>query len=358
MGSRKGRVRTRGSATVELAVVLPALVALVLGSLFLTDLLIARLELRQRLRFAAWEMTFFSLSDFVGADHAAAFERARAAAHEEVRRQFGDGSGEGFVLAIEEEPVGLAERALPSGGEGEETFGDVPAVYAEGGAGLGALLDRWRLNPKGRVRVEGALRVTSPWLSAELFGTAWATRALRDRLTLVADGWWLSDGGAVRLDRRGAPRAETETVGQGLAEQVGRMKRTGLTSSISGGVALGVLLQKIPLQLRPPNPEGTFVVSHPYGLLRAGEPDTGCSPGHPARSGLNDLSVSSRIDDPPMRCFDTAPFRDRASYADSLYVQLHTARGPHFLGCRSAQAEDASGMASRTPGQNARCASP
>jgi hypothetical protein len=88
-----------------------------------------------------------------------------------------------------------------------------------------------------------------------------------------------------------------------------------------------------------PDPFGTFVVAHNYGLTQ-NDRDCDGNPGHPAPDGLNNLDRSSTIDYRRHKCFDTAPFRDRASYQKSQYIGMFQARGAFFMGCKNAQADD------------------
>src|SRR5215471_6746543 len=72
-------INPRGSALLEFALVAPILIALILYSLFFSELVRAKLKLHEVARYAAWEMGSHPLSDYGTARPVAAFERTRSA---------------------------------------------------------------------------------------------------------------------------------------------------------------------------------------------------------------------------------------------------------------------------------------
>src|SRR5215471_2451219 len=72
-------INPRGSALLEFALVAPILIALILYSLFFSELLRAKLKLQEVARYAAWAMDSHPLSDYGTARPGAAFERAKTA---------------------------------------------------------------------------------------------------------------------------------------------------------------------------------------------------------------------------------------------------------------------------------------
>jgi len=69
----------RGTATVELAILLPVFVALILFSLFFLELVRTRLRLLEVGRYAAWNLSAYPITDFQTGRHQEAFSRAAAA---------------------------------------------------------------------------------------------------------------------------------------------------------------------------------------------------------------------------------------------------------------------------------------
>jgi hypothetical protein len=62
------------------------------------------------------------------------------------------------------------------------------------------------------------------------------------------------------------------------------------------------------------------------------------------------VSQAGLLDGPRPQCFDTAPFRDTQQYASSRYLRLFQARGPWFMGCHRAGADDPSSLRRRDEG--------
>ena len=57
-------INSYGSATLEIALVAPILLALIFYSLVFTELVRARFKLQEGARYAAWELTSHPLSDY------------------------------------------------------------------------------------------------------------------------------------------------------------------------------------------------------------------------------------------------------------------------------------------------------
>jgi hypothetical protein len=314
---------SRGAAVVELCLLLPLAVALLFASRVFTDLTLARLEVQEAARFAAWEMTRRSLDDFQDGNHLGFFERASSAAVREAHEQFG---GRGVASKISLTVTGDPALPGPLGG--------------------------WDFNLGGKVAAQASTEFGHPLLFKnrteggprfELIERAGF--ALRERHVLLASDWHLPDGedAVMRNGRAGMHPDEDRT--HLLYSQVARMTFLGAPERVPAVQGLSTFLQT--LNGRAPDPMGTFVVSHNYGALSAttgGSRSCTNMPSYPrrARSGLNDLRVASRVDAARPGCFDTAPFRDQASHARSLYVQMFQARGAFHQGCRMAQANDPS----------------
>jgi hypothetical protein len=347
----------RGAATVELALVVPLLVSLLMFSVFLSEVIRARLKLQEASRYVAWEMTSYPLSDYATADHDRAFDLAMKATVKEAAERYADLDSiepEGrFGTMLRASPVqvslrnqGVAgvdlSRVLPdsAGAKG-------PEAAAAMGKTLGELLGHFRFNTRGQVEVETTSTLSSyvlprRYLQKEQHGffdvDNWGGRDLSDlrvkeRYTLIANGWHLPDGGDALMKPQ---RAGVHDDGSrhGLHLQVDRMKFLGVGSYLDqveldrlGAVARFLL----------PDFQGPFVVSHNYV---PGERGRGCNKSkHGAPMGLNNVNAYPGLDDPAQRCFDTAPFRDTQVYDQSLYRKMFMARGSNFMGCKHAQAD-------------------
>ena len=356
-------VDARGSAILEFALVAPILIALILYSLFFSELVRARLKLQEAARYAAWEMGSHPLSDYGTARPSAAFERAKTATVRDAETRYasldslepshGDflGRFEDVRVQISQSEVSWTDlSALAIRGA---TGGLLPAaIFRPLAAGTAPVLRDWGFNTQGRLRVEVGAAVRNRLLPARLldqpgaglfhvdfFGGRDLSRlAIHSRLSLIGDGWALPDGAdAVIKDFRAGQHRDGADV-SGLYRQVRRMGFLG----IRGALEVAALRSLGPLRFVLPSPLGTYVVSHNYGPDPPGEQRRACNtPAYPqsARGGLNNLAKSSVVDGDHLKCFDTAPFRDQAGYHDSLYLQLFLSRGPWFMGCKRAQAE-------------------
>ncbi|MFY0521805.1 TadE/TadG family type IV pilus assembly protein [Archangium gephyra] len=347
----------RGAATVELALVVPLLVSLLMFSVFLSEVIRARLKLQEASRYVAWEMTSYPLSDYATANHDRAFDLAMKATVKEAAERYADLDSiepEGrFGTMLRASPVQVSlrnqdvagvdlSRVLPdsAGAKG-------PEAAAARGKTLGELLGHFRFNTRGQVEVETTSTLASyvlprRYLQKEQHGffdvDNWGGRDLSDlrvkeRYTLIANGWHLPDGGDALMKPK---RAGVHDDGSrhGLHLQVDRMKFLGVGSYLDqveldrlGAVARFLL----------PDFQGPFVVSHNYV---PGERGRGCNKSkHGAPMGLNNVNAYPGLDDPAQRCFDTAPFRDTQVYDQSLYRKMFMARGSNFMGCKNAQAD-------------------
>jgi hypothetical protein len=347
----------RGAATVELALVVPLLVSLLMFSVFLSDVIRARLKLQEASRYVAWEMSSYPLSDYATADHDKAFDAARAATVKEASERYKDLDSiepqgrfgtllraSPVQVRIQNQPVaGIDLSRVFPGGAG----GTGPETAAAVGKPLGFFLERFHFNTRGQVEVEVSSTLASHmlprrYLQKEQHGffdvDNWGGRDLshlpvRSRYTLIANGWHLSDGEDA-LMKSGRAGVHEDGSPHGLSVQVGRMKFLGV----------GNYLDRVGLdRLAPvarflvPDFLGTFVVSHNYV---PGESARGCNKTrHGAPMGLNNLATYPGLDDTAQRCFDTAPFRDTQEYDHSLYRKMFMARGGYFMGCKNAQAD-------------------
>jgi hypothetical protein len=339
--------------------IIPLLGVLLFFGLHFTELIHAKLKLQEVTRYAAFEMTSHPLTNYSSGDHDRAFARAAQKTREDVLARY--------------QALDSAERASAiAGGRGFENFGvrlenrtvnlsgdSLPNSEGEGGGWLGPVLDRLSgtvsaaterlgFNSRGAVEAEASvtfrgrlLPLGYTYLLQARGGPDLDRFALTSRYTLIASGWHLPDGrdAIVGRHRAGVYRGdERPTV---LYQQVSRMTFLGAKERFRQLPGLSTALRA--LRGVAPDPTGTFVVSHNYGLVVPAD-QRGCRylQGYPpaARSGLNNLRAASEVDFDRPTCFDTAPFRDHAEYESSLYVRIFEARGRWFLGCKNAAADN------------------
>jgi hypothetical protein len=370
----------RGSATVEFALIVPVLVIILLFSMYLTELVRAKLKLQEFSRYTVWELTSYTLSDFAKAKHDEAFAGAAREMMEEAAERYKDMDSvepnalpgnfvarySDVVATVENKEIPLFEAGLRLGNGGE---GFASEVVSEANVGASGLLTGWEFNTKGWVEAEASMNFNDLLLpqsyldqgsSGGFFkvdpfgGQSIRSLGLKSRFSMYADPWNLEDGAdaTMRGRRAGAHRKGSEEYPHGLYQQVDRMVFLGARKELEKNIGLigdfGQFVQQV-----TPEFLGTFVVSHNYGPSPGGGDatawgrdcigeDTGIE-SYPseAEGGLNNLGKFSQVDWPRPMCFDTAPFRDQP-YDRSQYIKLFKARGDHFMGCQNPQAEDPS----------------
>lgn len=368
----------RGSATVEFALIVPVLVTILMFSMYLTELVRAKLKVQEMARYVAWEMTSYTLSDFAQARHDAAFEDARRQAVGEAVERYRDmdsvepdARAGNFVArytavngSVANKQILFFEKGLVLGNSDEGFASEVVGALNRTGNGM---LEHWKFNTRGWVEADVGMRFDNVLLpehyldegSRGLFqvdhfgGKDLASLQLRDRYSLYADPWNMEDGGdaTIRGRRAGAHRGGPTDMPHGLYQQVSRMVFLGGKSQMEEHVGFIARFDEFIRQVTPAF-FGTFVVSHNYGPTPSGDdeewsrdcigPETGME-AYPrnAEGGLNNLDKFSRLDWPRPKCFDTAPFRDQP-YDRSQYIKIFQARGGWFMGCKNAQADDPS----------------
>jgi Flp pilus assembly protein TadG len=363
----RNRLKTsrRGAATVEFALVVPVLVSILMFSMFLTEIILAKFKLQEASRYVAWEMTSYTLSDFAEADHDKAFNVAMQAATAEATERYADlnsvePNGGNYAVMLRPDPVSVnitnqtvagidMSWVMPGGSAGQEAVGAI-------GKGYNYFLNHFKFNTKGQVQVEVNSRLASMVLPRRYLqkdtggfynvdnwgGKDLSNLPVKNRFTLIANGWHLPDGGdAVVKDKRAGLHKEGDKE-HGLYMQVDRMKFLGVTNYLNE-VGFDSLSSITNFFL--PDFMGTFVVAHNYTQGDAA-PSRECNTDkHTAHSGLNNLDKYPGLDQRPednddlLRCFDTAPFRDTVTYESSLYAKIFEARGENFMGCKNAMAD-------------------
>ncbi|QRO01201.1 pilus assembly protein [Archangium violaceum] len=346
----------RGAAIVEFALVVPLLVSILMFSIFLSEIIRAKLKLQEASRYVAWEMTSYALSDYGSGDHEKAFDVAMTASVKEAAERYRDldsiePEGRfGTMLRAEPAQVTIKNQGV-SGIDLSRVFEGSGGMGAEAASAVGKTLDyfleHFHFNTKGQVEVELRSRLTSIGLPRNYLqkedkgfftvdnwgGKDLSNMQVKNRFTLIANGWQLPDGGdaLVKSKRAGVHGGGSD---HGLYLQVDRMKFLGI-GNYTGQVGLDQLSEVANFLL--PDFLGPFVVAHNY---KPGESARDCNKSkHGAPMGLNNLNSYPGLDDPDQRCFDTAPFRDTQAYDSSLYRKVFMARGENFMGCKNMQAD-------------------
>ena len=80
----------RGAATTEFALIVPVLVVILMFSMYLTELVRAKIKMQEFSRYVVWELTSYTLSDFGKAQHDAAFTDAKQEMMDEAVERYKD----------------------------------------------------------------------------------------------------------------------------------------------------------------------------------------------------------------------------------------------------------------------------
>jgi hypothetical protein len=343
------KTRTGGQTTTEFALVVPMLILMVLYGLYFTELVRAKLKLQEASRFLAWEMSSHPLDDFATANHDQAFERARQSVSKEAVARYRD------LDSVDERPLGgwvvgyrdfgatianleapVFDRRLPE----PPTNAFIAPILAVLNRPASATYAAFKLNPRGRIEAEVSLQLDNRLLPRSVLGRALDFR-LTHRFTVLASGWQLADGSDADLGRP-----------SGLQAQVHRMHLLGAPSLLNPSTVTSAV-RKLIGDAVPDPIHNAYVVSHNYfAPTDPARVERGCDqdPKHDAPWGMSNLD---RADGPRLdneedgragtgrrKCYDTAPFRDTSRYAESLYRRLYLRRGPYFMGCKKAQADN------------------
>jgi hypothetical protein len=356
--------RQRGAAILEFALVVPLLITMLLFSLFFTEIVRGKIKLQEAARFASFEMTSYTLTDFGSKDHAKAFSVAQKAVKDETEKRYKDfdsvedsASFNPFAtfdpvkveIIDDPKPIGLFNLSVNTGPLG-------PVIGAVDGA-FDKMLDVWGFNTHGRIQVKVSSAI-HPTLLPQHFmdtgagarfgvdqwgGQSLASRPMSNTLWMVATGWDLPDGEDSNATQGRAGRhGDKDGSGEnsGLYTEVNRMTYFGLKNALNNIPGIGGVVDKIGFFI--PALMGTFVVSHNYKPGKASKCNNWQ---HPAEPGEQNFDDYPGVDVDDLRCFDTSPFRDTAAYTpggtnDSLYEKMFLARGPNFMGCKNPQADD------------------
>ena len=339
---------------------LPLLVVLVFYALYFLELVRARLRVQEMSRGVAWEMAAQPLTDYLTARHDEAFSRAAAQVRNAVRDRFlrSEAWPGGFVATYENLNVSAVQQTASwtdsSGGASFESRQWATSIFGALQGPTASMLGALGFNPNGVIQSQASLELSNQllrqhffergrggWFHRDFFGgAALAQVPLRAKYTLMGADWHLGEGEDVF---GGVRRSSTGQAGLPSAfhKQLSRMTFFGLGDAFNVVPGLSTVAALVGRAM--PDPTATYLVSLNYGPRRASEareceylqnyPDA-------AKGGLNNLAHGRNLDHDRAACFDTAPFRDQASYQGSLYVRLFEARGLFFMGCKRAQADD------------------
>ena len=339
---------------------MPLFVVLLFYALYFLELVRARLRVQETSRAVAWEMAAQPLTDYVTGRHDEIFSRAAAQVQNAVRDRYsrGDGWPGGFVAGCENLGLSAVGQTATWTGSSPEASSE-PGQFATSVFGAlqgptASMLEAFGFNPHGVVESQASLELKNQllpqrffqrgqggWFRRDFFGGAALGRVpLRAKYTLMAADWHLGEGEDVFGNARRSPTGQAG-LPSAFHKQISRMTFFGLGDALHGVPGLSTIAGFLGRAV--PDPTATYLVSLNYGPRRANE-SRECDylqnyPGA-AKGGLNNLARGRNLDHDRPACFDTAPFRDQASYQDSLYVRLFQARGPFFMGCKRAQADD------------------
>jgi hypothetical protein len=338
------RRNQRGAAIVEMALLAPILVALLVFSELLTELVIVRVRLRGAARFAAWEIPSHPLFDFRAGGSTLA--PALAAAERDALERYGGldpvdmrGSFRGLAagvgaVEIQVREEGRLRRPHFDGALDPDGGGEAARIAARVERAPAAYLERWGFGQGGWM----VARASAPiqWLrrpAALAEGLAPVAE-----VALVAGDWSLRDGADV-VAARGRSGVHRDGTRSALWRQVKRMRLLGEPGGLAAALAVAREIGGL-LPVPPPDFDGAFVVDQNVGPARG----RGCdeAPGYPSHGRGSLANLADILDSEAPACFGTVPFRDTQEYRDSLYARAHAPRGGYFLGCRNPEADDPS----------------
>lgn len=384
--------KTRGQALVEFALTVPVLITMLLFSMYFVEFVRAKLKIQEASRFIAWEMTSFTLTDYGnnnGGRHATAFNVARTEAVNDALARYDDLESieqrsptnlfvgySNISATLNDLPITAAGPNIQNNSNSGQGGFLVSAIAGVLNGTVNQMYQRFGFNLNGKVEVEVTGEISSLYLPKDFLndrrgffmvdqwgGTSLQNKRMRNRFTLVANGWHLNDGSdaLMTIDRgAGGPRSGVHNGGSphGIYLQVKRMQALGVSASMANIPGLANVMSTLAFLGIPDPFTSAFAVAHNYGLVLNppnGQPggertqNWGCSyyQSHAARDGLNNLETASKLDYRRNKCYDTAPFRDQVDYGNrpgqgSEYAQMFNARGAYFMGCKLAEADDPS----------------
>lgn len=376
--NRKSLRRQRGAAMVEFALVTPIFVTLLLWSMYFTELVRARLRLMESARFIAWEMTSYPITDFDTGnnDHDRYYEDARAEVVTNSTTRFQDLDSvdqrnglPSMVMTASGYQARMQQMTVPPiAGQFAGMPGILSSVTSILSSGMNGALGIWGFNTKGKVQVDVEVSVSNKILPRSYNDQSvgqvqkegvWGggqlnNKVLKNKYVMIVNGWHLRDGADALMDKdhndiQRAGGHDEDGEAHTLKVQTAKMSFLGATNFITNLPGFGQVYQFLSSWDIFPQFLGTYVTSYGFDHDSQTTPDNGCTgsdtPGNNNAGGISgyiDLSKASELDDPGMRCFNTAPFRDTQAFngGESLYREMFEARGEFFMGCQNEQADD------------------
>jgi hypothetical protein len=385
---RMKRRTERGASLTEFALVIPVIVAMFYGSVYLTELGAFKLKAQEIARYSSWAFTQHPLSAYEDENfkHNEAWNNAREAVTDELTRLYSDLDGareralpiEGAwgetMMSVYEPPTGLSgfsnrpAQFVPSWGQMEwaEPLSALGMALSILGFGTGTESfasgpsSRLKFNTRGQITARANVQTLPPVLPnperalkaaaiAELGGergadlSRWfpAGREIRDdrqrrmENTLLVDSWRIHDGFSAHPKR---------TPVSGYAHMVENVSDNGITA-LPGGQIIGWItglrdhLKRLPSGLtvifgfQPSNPN-SHLFSRPYSSRRT-QPRPRLT-GQIER-GQVDIFKYTPANRPQesdaVTNFETGPLWLDATGQDKSYYDLLNRRGKNFMGC-------------------------
>lgn len=365
-----GSTFERGSALTEFALVMPLLIGVFYGSVYLVDVGLFKLKSQEIARFTTWAFTQESLSDYESPDarHGRKFDEARSRVRDRVGALYLDldaartrllpGSARQSVSAIMLPAMVRHERApvLPAAGTLEVPAPNATASLVLAALGLGGstndiaavFFQRAGLNDRGLVTGRGSVRILPPLRSSDrtrfaaLAGAGFDLEPIVGRqrgaelrhagqpvdATLLVDSWRIPSGFSV---------LPTETVEsrRAFARVVERFHDQA-PSVLPGGGLLGGLLGIVGAR-----DAGRYVVSRPYldarscvSVDRERYEELAGQFNPFSRAGI---SRGQLQEDGAVTSFETLPIFDDPRDLCSEMLRALNARGNAFMGCEDPQ---------------------
>ena len=384
--------RSRGSALTEFVITIPIFVAMIYGSMYLSELGSFKLKAQEIARFGAWSMAMRPQSDFAEFKNRDKIKEAQDQATEELWSVYRDLDGahkrislrEGrsgkFMAGEYEEPtrsdirstrVDLVPPELDADWDMPTGAGGIVAAMMGLAGSVGELFRKpfqtIGFNTDGQVTSRARVKVKPPWRSADKkLGEAlsehgkirgadlrkWKLRdsgkRLRDQgpqgaadvsVTLVTDPWRLHDGASAHPDP--GKHHDYHSAVERVNERA--YKAIPIIGQIIGPILdlLG-FADKLPAGIgvafgKPPEDPGSHVFSRPYTDTERSRPSYNGQPEEGQTSIFKDTGGSIQAGEGgAVRNFETSPL-----YIDhdhqGPYVDALKARGPGWLGCRKEQ---------------------
>lgn len=339
----------RGSAIVEMAILLPFFVMLLFWAIYFTEFSVLRIRQQEVSRFLTWEVSAHSLADFRTGRHEASVEAMRQDVLTRAKARYQNLEGYNHasrtktwmarpkLQAMELRPVALGEN--PTGALGHQALGELersagrdpllPSLTSllrglEGS--LSATLRRMRFPDVIGAKTRVEMKIENTFLPRDEF--IFPSRIRRVSLSpaishLEPETWALGDGSDVGLEDRDHP----------FTRQVNRMAYLGIGAEFDRAFKSSGFVRDL-LTLPPP----VRVVSQRYGEPALDPSRLDCRGEALSATGKwrNGRKVGTTEDSiSPAKCFDTLPLEANglgAGYeGDPSYRQLR-ARSEGYMG--------------------------